>query len=112
MIHPDVVSAVGRTPLVELQRVAKGLGARVVAKLEAFNPSASVKDRVAAAMISSWGTARIFGGSTAGIAPTSGAICGRSRARSARVRITAAAPSFSRQQSYRRNGSTIQRDSR
>ena len=51
MIFPDVVSAVGRTPLVQLQRFAKGLGVRLVAKLETFNPSASVKDRVAAAMI-------------------------------------------------------------
>ncbi|MBK7861352.1 MAG: cysteine synthase A [Archangiaceae bacterium] len=51
MIHPNVLSAVGRTPLVELARVSKGSGARLVAKLEAFNPSASVKDRVAAAMI-------------------------------------------------------------
>ncbi|MBL8952579.1 MAG: cysteine synthase A [Myxococcaceae bacterium] len=51
MIHRDVVSAVGRTPLVQLQRVGRELGARLVVKLEAFNPSASVKDRVAAAMI-------------------------------------------------------------
>jgi len=51
MIHRDVVSAVGRTPLVQLQRVGRELGARLVAKLETFNPSASVKDRVAAAMI-------------------------------------------------------------
>ncbi len=52
MIFPDVVSAVGRTPLVELKRLGRGLGVRLVAKLETFNPSASVKDRVAAAMIS------------------------------------------------------------
>ena len=51
MIFPDVVSAVGRTPLVELNRFGKALSARLVAKLETFNPSASVKDRVAAAMI-------------------------------------------------------------
>jgi cysteine synthase A len=51
MIHPDVVSTVGRTPLVELGRVAKGLPARVVAKLEMRNPSGSVKDRLGVALI-------------------------------------------------------------
>jgi cysteine synthase len=51
MIFPDVVATVGRTPLVELKRVTKGSAARIVGKLEARNPTASVKDRVAAAMI-------------------------------------------------------------
>ncbi len=51
MIHPNVLATVGRTPLVELRRVTDGLKIRLVAKLEAHNPSASVKDRVAAAMI-------------------------------------------------------------
>jgi cysteine synthase A len=44
---------IGRTPLLELVRVEKKLGleARILAKLEAFNPAGSVKDRVALAMI-------------------------------------------------------------
>jgi len=51
MIYPDVAATVGRTPLVELSRIAKGLPARVVAKLEMRNPAGSVKDRVGVALI-------------------------------------------------------------
>jgi cystathionine beta-synthase len=43
---------VGRTPLVRLRRLTEGLQPRVYAKVEAFNPGGSVKDRVAVAMIS------------------------------------------------------------
>lgn len=52
-IYEDLTKLVGRTPLVDLSRVAKeeGLKARVVAKVEFFNPGGSVKDRVALAMI-------------------------------------------------------------
>ena len=51
MIFNDVMATVGRTPLVELSRIAKGLPGRVVAKLEYRNPCGSVKDRVGVAMI-------------------------------------------------------------
>jgi cysteine synthase len=51
MILPDVTASVGRTPLVELRRMAKGLRGRVVAKLEMRNPCGSVKDRVGVALI-------------------------------------------------------------
>ena len=51
MIHPDLAAIVGKTPLVELGRIGKGLPGRVVAKLEMRNPCGSVKDRVAVAMI-------------------------------------------------------------
>src|SRR5574340_1164455 len=47
----DVSELIGRTPLVELQRVAPGLPATVLAKLEMFSPGGSVKDRVAWQMI-------------------------------------------------------------
>ena len=52
-IYQGAVELVGRTPLVELVNVEKkeGLGARLLAKLEYFNPAGSVKDRVAKAMI-------------------------------------------------------------
>ena len=53
VIHPNLAAIVGRTPLVELGRVGKGLPGRVVAKLEMRNPCGSVKDRVAVAMIPS-----------------------------------------------------------
>jgi len=51
MIFRDVAETVGRTPLVELERLGKGLPGRIVAKLEMRNPTGSVKDRVALAMI-------------------------------------------------------------
>ncbi|MEN3309064.1 MAG: cysteine synthase, partial [Micromonosporaceae bacterium] len=51
MIFDDVTATVGGTPLVELGRLAHGLPARVVAKLEMRNPCGSVKDRVGVALI-------------------------------------------------------------
>jgi len=52
MVIPcDLTATVGRTPLVELGRVAKGLPGRVVAKLEMRNPCGSVKDRLGVALI-------------------------------------------------------------
>jgi len=51
MIFSDVAATVGKTPLVELGRLAKGLPGRVVAKLEMRNPLGSVKDRVGVALI-------------------------------------------------------------
>lgn len=52
-IYESVESLIGHTPLVELKRIqqAYGLEARVLAKIESFNPAGSVKDRIAKAMI-------------------------------------------------------------
>lgn len=52
-IATSVLELIGRTPLVELQRLARetGAAARLVAKVESFNPAGSVKDRVALAMV-------------------------------------------------------------
>ena len=52
-IYTSVDQLIGKTPLMELVRLEKkeGLEARILAKLEAFNPAGSVKDRVALAMI-------------------------------------------------------------
>jgi cysteine synthase B len=47
----DIVEAIGHTPLVELQRLSPKAGVRIYAKLEGRNPTGSVKDRVARAMI-------------------------------------------------------------
>jgi cysteine synthase A len=49
--YQTVVSTIGTTPLVRLNRLAEGLEAEIYAKLEFFNPLGSVKDRIAAAMI-------------------------------------------------------------
>ncbi|MBN2289256.1 MAG: cysteine synthase A [Candidatus Glassbacteria bacterium] len=50
-IYDDITATVGNTPLVRLNRVAKGVGARIVVKLESFNPLGSVKDRIGVNMI-------------------------------------------------------------
>ena len=50
-IFPSVTATVGETPLVELCHVTKGCHARVLAKLEYFNPCGSVKDRIGVAMV-------------------------------------------------------------
>ena len=50
-IAENITQLVGRTPLVGMPRITAGLNARVVAKLESFNPCASVKDRIGLAMI-------------------------------------------------------------
>ncbi len=50
-VAPDITRLIGHTPLVRLNRLAEGLGATVLVKLEYFNPSGSVKDRAALAMV-------------------------------------------------------------
>jgi cysteine synthase A len=50
-IVEDVTHLIGRTPLVRLRRLSEENGADVVAKLESFNPLASVKDRIALSMV-------------------------------------------------------------
>jgi len=47
----NIIESIGKTPLVELQKVTKGLDAQIFLKSEFFNPLASVKDRIGAAMI-------------------------------------------------------------
>lgn len=51
MISHDITATVGRTPMVELGRLGRGLPGRVLAKLEMRNPLGSVKDRVGLALI-------------------------------------------------------------
>jgi cysteine synthase len=51
MVFQDVTEAVGKTPLVELSRIGRDIGGRLLGKLEMRNPCGSVKDRVGVAMI-------------------------------------------------------------
>ena len=50
-IAENITEVVGRTPLVRLNRLPEGTGATVLAKLEFYNPAASVKDRIGVAII-------------------------------------------------------------
>ena len=50
-IADSITDLVGRTPLVRLARIDDGTGARILGKLESFNPAGSVKDRIGLAMI-------------------------------------------------------------
>ncbi len=46
-VHTNILSTIGATPLVRLNRLARGLAATLLAKVEFFNPGGSVKDRIA-----------------------------------------------------------------
>ena len=50
-IYDDITKTVGNTPLVRINKLASGLNATILAKLENFNPLSSVKDRIGVAMI-------------------------------------------------------------
>ncbi len=72
IIHQDITTLVGNTPLVRLNRISKDVKAEIVAKLEYFNPGHSVKDRAGLAMILAAEKAGLIHPDTIIIEPTSG----------------------------------------
>ncbi|HDL18035.1 MAG TPA: cysteine synthase A [Bacteroidetes bacterium] len=71
-ISENITELTGRTPMVELHTITGKSKARIVAKLESFNPCSSVKDRIGVAMINDAEKRGLIDGDTAIIEPTSG----------------------------------------
>ena len=72
MRYPTILSTIGSTPVVRLNRLFAGSGHEVWIKLERANPGASIKDRIALAMIEDAEQRGLLGADTAIIEPTSG----------------------------------------
>ena len=73
-VFDSITDAIGDTPIVRLNRLPRehGVNATILAKLEYFNPAASVKDRIGAAMIAAMEKAGVVNADTVLIEPTSG----------------------------------------
>ena len=73
-VYSKITDAIGNTPLVELTNIEKkyNLKARIIAKVESFNPGGSVKDRIAKAMIEKAEKEGLLNKDTVIIEPTSG----------------------------------------
>lgn len=71
-IYNSVEELVGKTPLLELSRFGKDLNAKLLAKVEFFNPAGSIKDRAAKSMLDDAEMRGILNKNTTIIEPTSG----------------------------------------
>jgi len=71
-IKRDINQVIGNTPLVWLQRITRGINARIAVKLEYMNPGGSVKDRPALSMIEAAEKSGLIGPGSIIIEPTSG----------------------------------------
>src|ERR1700719_2363937 len=70
--YGDIVQSIGNTPLIELRRLSPKPSVRIWAKLESRNPTGSVKDRVARAMIEDAEERGLIGPGQTILEPTSG----------------------------------------
>ncbi len=70
--YGDVIQAIGNTPLIELRRLSPKPGVRIWAKMESFNPTGSVKDRVARSLIENAEEKGLIGPDQMILEPTSG----------------------------------------
>jgi cysteine synthase B len=70
--YADIVQAIGHTPLIELKRISPKPGVRIWAKLESSNPTGSVKDRVARALVEDAEEKGAIGPGQTVLEPTSG----------------------------------------
>jgi cysteine synthase A len=71
-ILADITKTVGKTPLIRINRITKGLRAEIIVKIESFNPLSSVKDRIGVAMIEAAEKAGLLSKDPVIIEPTSG----------------------------------------
>jgi len=70
-IFNDIIETIGNTPLVRLNRITEGIKPNIFVKIEAFNPGASIKDRICMSMIEAAEKANIIDKSTTIVEPTS-----------------------------------------
>ena len=73
-VYSKIIDTIGNTPLVELTNIEKkyNLKARIIAKVESFNPGGSIKDRIAKAMIEKAEKEGLINQDTVLVEPTSG----------------------------------------
>ncbi|MFW9895452.1 MAG: cysteine synthase A [Candidatus Thorarchaeota archaeon] len=71
-LYNNVIETIGNTPLIKLNRIVKNIEPNIYAKVEAFNPGASVKDRICMSMIEAAESANIINKETIIVEPTSG----------------------------------------
>ena len=71
-VYKNILETIGKTPMVQIHKLSPNPYVRILAKLEAFNPMSSVKDRAAVAMIEAGEQTGKIDGSTVIIEPTSG----------------------------------------
>lgn len=72
MVHKNILSTIGKTPLVKINKLVNKADAEIFAKLEYFNPGSSIKDRIAFSMIEDAERKGILKKGTTIVEPTSG----------------------------------------